>query len=421
MKVLVINHCSTNKGDKAVLEFVLHELTANGVKLISVSANEPSCCQALLRDGMPSVRYVPWGWNIQKNRNPGFVSRIIRRLKQVFYSLTYALIRHHLICGTRPWYLPFCCNRDFWRELQSADIVVSTGGHHITSILAPQAISPQTFEMALALLAGKPLFLWSQSIGPFEFETDDNRLFIKEILTRSVAIYTRDQRSLDELNYLGVPDNKIRQTYESVLGLSNLLDSLKKPSERSLLVGISVYSVQGRSVEEHAKYVNSLRDIVNHVIDLGHRVQFFPMQVKGEDADDRPCIEAVLNAVSTPDRCSVVNDFKSMLEHIMEVAKCRLFIGHKTHSVIMALITGTPLIAIAYHPKTIDFMQQFGLSANCLNDIVLNGPRLIEMFNKMQPEIDKIGAIQLSKSKSMGDIVRGDFQEMLGEKNPRWS
>ena len=41
MKVLVINQCSTNKGDRAVLFFVLRELARNGVDQITVSASNP--------------------------------------------------------------------------------------------------------------------------------------------------------------------------------------------------------------------------------------------------------------------------------------------------------------------------------------------------------------------------------------------
>lgn len=418
MKVLVINHCSTNKGDKAVLEFVLNELAANGIRHITVSANEPTCCHATTTEDRGEVRYVPWGWNGARNRSNGLIARLRNRLMREFYPRSYSIVRRNLLRGTKPTFLARLCNRKFWRALQSADIVVSTGGHHVTSILAPQAISPQTFEMGMALLAGKPLLLWSQSIGPFEFTDDENRLFIREILSQSTGIYIRDKRSFAEIERLGISNAKTKVTFESVLGFGGHLDNLNKPSEREPIVGIAVYSAQARTDQEQAAYVGALREIVDHVTYAGYRIQFFPMQLEGEVADDRPCIEAVLQTVRDRNLCSVYKDAPTMLEHIGDVGKCRFFIGHKTHSVIIALVTGTPLLAIAYHPKTYDFMDQFGLTEHCLDDDLLTGPRLIEMFDRLQMRADAVGEHQLAQSKLMGEIVRNDFRMMLGSLPP---
>lgn len=413
MNVLVINHCSTNKGDKAVLEFILQELAANGIRHVTVSANEPTCCPGVGTSGDLEVKFVPWGWNDEQNRKPGFLSRLQHKIRREFYPRSYAMVRRRLLGGSRPKFLSLYCNRDFYKALLSADFVVSTGGHHVTSILAPQAISPQTFEMALALLADKPLYLWSQSIGPFEFQDEENHRFIREILLRATAIYVRDKRSLDELAQLDIQGTKIHKTYESVLGFGEQLGSLDKPSDRLPVVGISVYSAQTRSAEEHELYVASLCQIINHVTASGHRVTFFPMQLQGEVADDRPCIEAILETVRDRAQCSVYEEAASMREHIKEVAKCRFFIGHKTHSVIIALVTGTPLLAIAYHPKTADFMTQFELSENCMDDCHLDGSRLVEMFDRITSEMDVIGTKQLEKSAQFGEVVRRDFCEMI--------
>lgn len=413
MNIFIINHCSTNKGDKAVLEFLLQELAASGVKNITVSANEPMCCLGVKPPSHLQVKYVPWGWNVARNRNTFFISRLIEKIRHKYYRLSYAMVRRHLLNDSRIDLLNIYCNSEFFKALISADIVISTGGHHVTSILAPNAISPQTFEMALALLAGKPLFLWSQSIGPFKFFDERNRLFIKKILLRSSAIYVRDERSLNELEKLEIASNNIRKTFESVLGFGGMIHNIDKPSVRSPVVGISIYSIKARSIIEHEMYVDSFRKVIDYITAAGYMVKFFPMQLQNEQADDRPCIEAILNSVQKPEQCSVYNDATSMLDHIKEVSKCCLFIGHKTHSVIFALVTGTPLLAIAYHPKTEDFMAQFELSANCIDDRFLEGNNIINMFDRIISQMDAISAIQLQKSAFLGKIVRRDFSEML--------
>lgn len=413
MNVFIINHCSTNKGDKAVLEFILQELATSRVHQITVSANEPKHCLDVETLKSLQVKFVPWGWNIENKIEAGFLSRFAQKIKYKFYQHSYGVIRSCLLNGSRPRFLSFYCNSAFYRALYSADIVISTGGHHITSILAPNAVSPQTFEMALALLAGKPLYLWSQSIGPLIFSDEENRLFITHILSKSDAIYVRDKHSIVELEQLGIPKINIRRTYESVLGFGGNLSTLDKPSDRLPVVGISIYSVQARSIDENSRYINALRVAINHITASGYRVKFFPMQLQGEPADDRPYIQAIINSLQEPDQCSVYAGANSMLEHIKEVAKCRFFIGHKTHSVIIALVTGTPVLAIAYHPKTLDFMTQFELEENCVDDRYLEGSQLIKIFDRISTHMDIIGVKQLTKSAQFGELVRRDFNKML--------
>ena len=72
-------------------------------------------------------------------------------------------------------------------------------------------------------------------------------------------------------------------------------------------------------------------------------------------------IRSILEDVRFPQRCTVLDSDLDLAEHFAEVARCRAFVGHKTHSVLIALTVGTPVLALAYHPKTADFMKQYDL------------------------------------------------------------
>ncbi len=420
MNILLINHCSTNKGDKAVLEFMLHELAVYGVKSITVSANEPTCSQGVRLPEAVQIQFVPWGWNVAGNRHPGIIGRVIQRARREFYLRSYSVVRRSLINDKNLKILSFFCNKSFYRALKASDVVISVGGHHVTSILSPDAVSPQTFEMALALLAGKPLYLWSQSIGPLVFADNYNCLFVRNIISRSTAIYVREKHSLLELNMLGFDNSLAFSTYETVLGYSVMLDNIIKPSERFPIVGISVYSVQYRTDNEKEEYIQALRLTVDHITASGYRVIFFPMQMSQEPGDDRPCIDAVMSAARQPEMCSIYTERESMIEHIEEVSKCRVFIGHKTHSVIIALITGTPILAIVYHQKTKEFMSQYGLAINCIDDRQLRSSELINMFERLKANIDSISLTQIKKSNELGERVRQDFNDMLNRADSSW-
>lgn len=413
MNVFVINHCSTNKGDKAVLEFVVRQLIANGVDEISVSANEPACCSLDHFSGA-KLRCVPWGWNDTRRRDDGLVTRVAHRIRREFYPRSYAHVRSLLIRDRAPSYLPFCCNASFWEALQAADLVISTGGHHITSILAPEAISPQTFEMALALLAGKKLVIWSQSIGPFVFEDDDNRRFIQKILHDAADVFIRDHRSLAEMERMALPGGRPpHQTFESVFGLGGAVEPFAPASSRPPVVGISIYSAQSRTPEENDAYVRTFRELIGHAVGQGFRVKFFPMQVKDEIADDRVTIREIVDGSEHRAACSVYENDHDMISHIKELSRCRVFIGHKTHSVIFSLISATPLVAIAYHPKTVDFMEQFGIRENCLEDSALNGAALIRCFDQVVARGDELSRLQMDQSLVLRERVVGDFRAVL--------
>ena len=413
MNVLLINHCSTNKGDKAVLEFMLHEFAVYGIKNITVSANEPACCTGIRLPESLQIQFVPWGWNVEDIRYPGILGKLVRRVKHEFYSWSFSVVRRGIITKKKLKLLLFYCNKKFYNALKSSDIVISVGGHHVTSILSPDAVSPQIFEMALTLLAGKPLYLWSQSIGPLSFSDNDNSLLIGNILSRATAIYSRDKQSIDELNVLGIDQSKVYVTCETVLGYSEMLGNIIKPSARLPVIGISVYSIQKRTVSDKYKYVKILGDIVDYAVACGYAVKFFPMQMAQEHGDDRPCIDDIVGYVMHPEMCSVYSCVNSMKEHIEEVSKCCMFIGHKTHSVIISLITGTPIIALAYHQKTKDFMSQYGLSKYCIDDSLIEFSNLVDILDDCRNNMDAISSKQLEISSELGRKVRIDLIDML--------
>lgn len=99
--------------------------------------------------------------------------------------------------------------------------------------------------------------------------------------------------------------------------------------------------------------------------------------------------------------------------HLEEVNKCKVFVGHKTHSTIFALATGTPVIALAYHPKTIEFLKQFGLEKNAIDDKYLSTENLCNIFENMEPELDKLSLIEYNKSIEFANRIEKDFFNVI--------
>jgi polysaccharide pyruvyl transferase WcaK-like protein len=419
MRVLVINQCSTNKGDRAVLFFVLRELSRNGIDQVTVSASNPEYWHE--RPDFPEidVRVIPWGWDNSRNKDAGFCGKVIHRILKVILKrhINFPLVRNALIAGKRPWYLDFLINRQFVKALKEVDIVISTGGHHITTMFVPDAVTPQIFDMAAALIYEKPLLLWSQSIGPFRFKSHKNRLMVQKILSGTSRIFIRDEDSAEQIKEMQVSHGHVSKTYESVFGLCDIVKSRIKPSKRPPVMGISVYvHTRANQLKEHENNPRYFASLIDHAIEAGYKVRFFPMELQGTD---RLFIEAVINNANKKEDCEIVEGFPGTSDHINAISQCRMFVGYKTHSQIFSLLAATPLLAIAYHKKTEDFMAQYGLEEYCITDAQVSAEKLIELFDEINNNPDAINQKQEATGSEMCKQVKEDFARMIDSLSSR--
>ncbi|MBN1356808.1 polysaccharide pyruvyl transferase family protein [bacterium] len=413
MNVLVINHYSSNKGDRAMLYFLVRELKKGPVESITVSAHDRTRWKNSGGEMFSSVKWVPWGFNVEMPENPGGFRRRLAGLKHRCFPGMYSILRRGLISGKQAVPARFLCNAAFYRAMRTADLVISAGGHHITTILARDAVSGQLYDMALTLKTGKRLVLWSQSIGPLDFEDMRNRQLVRHILSGAAAVIVRDEQSKRVLQDLDLDTSRVQQTSESVLGLHDLQKDYIFPSDREPVAGIAIYGAQARSPEAYDSYIKIIAEIADHAVNRGYSARFFPMELKSGGSDDRGVIRSVIQRMKSGDKASVEDRDLDTPEHLRQVAGCRLFIGHKTHSVIFALTAGTPLIAIAYHKKTEDFMAQFDLAEYCIPDRHLNPDHLRSLFDRLSERCDEIGQLEFAGSRDFGNRVQADFQAML--------
>jgi polysaccharide pyruvyl transferase WcaK-like protein len=278
--------------------------------------------------------------------------------------------------------------------------------------LAPNAVSPQVFDMALAIQAQKKLILWSQSIGPLEFSSTKDADFIRSLLVNAAAICTRDKVSVSELEGLGGVF-RVHETLESVIGLTPLDREHIPPEERSSVLGISIYTTKKRSEDAHKKYVHTMAALVDHAVRCGLTPKFFPMALKGSGADDRPTIHQIISRSQFGDKSLVVDQDLPTLAHMREISKCKAFVGHKTHSIVFSLVSATPVLAIAYHQKACDFMSQFGLSDYCLADVDLTQERVVDLLEEVLANLEDISNTERDNASDYATRVRSDFASIL--------
>ena len=219
--VMIINQYAANKGDRAVLFAMVSELLKHRVN-VSVSTHNPSLWKSYDFYSENNVKFVPWGWDFETNLDKSFLGNMYWNMLNKLKKYTYTINRQLFLLSNK---IPFSIfrllmNQKFYQALQKADIVISTGGHHVTTLLARDAISAQLYDLSLAISSGKPTYIWSQSIGPLDFFNKRNEKFVYKVLNECKGIYLRDQQSL---KFFQKKYEHIHKTYESVFLLNSIL------------------------------------------------------------------------------------------------------------------------------------------------------------------------------------------------------
>ena len=139
------------------------------------------------------------------------------------------------------------------------------------------------------------------------------------------------------------------------------------------------------------------------------------MELKSTFTDDRVLLNQIFDKIENKNRCFIHDKDYDTEDHLEKVSHCKYFVGHKTHSIIFALTVGTPLISLAYHPKSTDFMSQFNLERFSIPDSELTISKLKKSFNELTVNIDNFGILTYNKSLDFSKLLINDLKKVLAE------
>lgn len=407
--ILLIHQYAGNKGDRAVLFAFCNMIKSKFPECcIRVSTSDPAMWNGEEYFKKNGVIFVPSAWDFQFG-----CDKVYWKFVNKFRKYTFTILRESLLLNIGANFARLFINPLFCKAAKESDLTISVGGHHFTTILSRDLVSSINYDSMATLMLRKPFICFSQSFGPFEFHNERNSRLTRMLLSSCGGLYTREEKSVEELIALGMPADKIFQTYESVISLNLLFEKWKPINEREDKVGIAIYCAQSRTQEARRKYVENMVKVADGLNERGLSVVFFPMELKGSGPDDRHMIQEILSKVQNQAKCSLIEEDMDTLKHLKAVEKCKVFIGHKTHSTIFALLTGTPLIGIAYHPKTREFMRQFGFEDNCIDDKFFDAEPILAIYDRMSNQLEKIGESQFNTSKEMALKIHEDFKSMF--------
>jgi colanic acid/amylovoran biosynthesis protein len=268
-------------------------------------------------------------------------------------------------------------------DYADADAVVSSGG---TYLVPHYNIMSKLYDFAVALLLGRPLVLFTQSLGPFP--SNKRRFLTRFILRRARLILVRDQKSLASLLELGVSRNRIHLCADSAFALApQCMTPRALPTRRPWRVAISVRDwphFKTRSATAGmTEYLDSIAGLSHYLLETGQAEVTFLSTCQGTPeywTDDSRTAEMIVARLPPPMRAGVTIDrnFHTPAQLMDEFSRFDLVIATRLHGAILALCAGTPVIPIAYEFKTTELFMRLGLGEAVLDVESITPQRLIE-------------------------------------------
>lgn len=398
MKIMIACQCGTNKGDRAIAEYLIKELQQKGVE-ITLSTSRPDLWEKVLDD---NINVIPMGYPyISKSSQGKLLSRITGYIQR---KVLDKLLLRSMVTQSGKHFLCNKLSNDFIKKIDEMDMVIVTGGHHITSLREENAFFSYTYDIGLISLYAKRYVLWSQTIGPLEFSYDKAKCFFGNVIQKAEKVFIRDDNSNKCIQKLYGKCNNLVKTYDSVLGYG----SMEIPSvlDREKKVGIAIFDGLKKAFKTY--------DVIARMLDFyagqGYTIEFFRMEYNDYELEN---INQIISLMKQKADINIHPFLTTTEEHLKEVASCRCFIGYKTHSVIMALATATPIIAIAYHKKTEDFMHDFGLGDYVLSDENLDFVEVEKCITLLEDNMEQIHEKQRLVAQQIAQHLKKDLHEMV--------
>ena len=307
---------------------------------------------------------------------------------------------------------------------KNADLIISTGGHHITEDYFPGKIG-MLMELYYCSRLAAPVALVGQTIGPVK--NIIYRKLVKTVLNRVDLITVRDQKSLSVVKSLGIT-TPTKFTADAAFSMPTVplstpkissrrvQDELSIKKETSTLVTISpreVRSFYNTSVERN--YIECLAHVADNIIRKGdYYVVFVPTctSLAGYSTDDRIISHRIVDQMDEEGARIIMAEL-SHYEIYSVYNQADLHIGTRMHSCILAAKSGTPLVALEYQYKLSELMSQlsveeYGLAVDTLtserlNDVINN---VIGNSNKISKKIKKSAGKIQNESMKNGDLVK---------------
>jgi colanic acid/amylovoran biosynthesis protein len=371
----------SNKGDAAILAGQIQDLRRERTDLTVDVMTLDYTDVGTVFEGAP-VHLSLMAPYVKRDR--GRLVRLIGGLAMMTATLVWAVGRR---ITKRSIWLPHS-----WRPavslLDDADVVVGVGGGYLRGVPGLKSTFPLLLllhQIVLVRTLGKPMLLPAQSFGPFYGGLQ--RTAFKTALRGFTNIYPREQKSAELLRAYGfdvpvdhyVADAAFLFTPEP---RPDIADTFPLEWDGRKVVGITVR--QWLDKHQQDEYEAAIAGLCQHILDAGYAVVLIPQVTSDFHADDDRVVGIRVSSYldDSPYFLNLDSDF-DVHEIYAIYASLSMLVGTRFHSVIFAMRSGVPAMAIEYEHKTSGILTDLGLDEWYLSIEELQASDLIAMFDRL--------------------------------------
>lgn len=280
------------------------------------------------------------------------------------------------------------------RAMNDTELVLSGGGSLLQDVTSQRSLCYYLGIIILGKMLGKKVMLFAQGIGPIRAKWA--RRLTSFVCSKADLITVRDKESAGELLEMGVAQDKVIVTADSVLSLtpedkgsgSDLLTQsgldLSKP-----VIGISVRPWSGDS-----KCFQALAEAASKLQQLyGAQLVLLPLQYS---VDVKAC-EKLRKALMCQKDIFLLNGKYNTEEFLSIIGNFDLLIGMRLHALVFAAVMQTPLLAVSYDPKVDSFV-------NAIGEKPVGTVEKIDAANVVQAAVDSWQKIPLKQNENIENL-----------------
>jgi polysaccharide pyruvyl transferase WcaK-like protein len=259
--------------------------------------------------------------------------------------------------------------RDFLKKIKVfRDIrnVIYCGGDLWVELYGDRMPRKSLYKMTalniIARLTGKDVYYIGCGIG----KLSGYSLWLARFSARLAnGVLAREQRSADALHMSHVqvgPDLTVNLPYFQ----PPKARTRTKSNEGKFVVGISILYFVPNPASNFPRLVDSIAKLVASMPPSEFRFVLLPMLISSQiTQDDLWASEQLRNRLGRRDVDIIVSS--SVKECVASLAGLDLLVGARLHANILATLSGTPCLGIAYRPKVSSFFHDNDLDEYCID------------------------------------------------------
>ena len=282
------------------------------------------------------------------------------------------------------------------RTLLNSSAIIDIWGISFTDTLGKNTLASRLGRgriWILGKLFGKPVIKYTSAIGPCRSKM--HRFFASLFLNRFCdLVIARDSESLKELENLKV--NKVKFCCPDTaitldIKLSSDANRLNEMRKTQPIIGISVSFQAFRRAEVSEKYIKMSSFFIERIISTYNaHVILIPNELSNGPDDDRKVASQIYSCVPK-DSCEIIQTQSMLAEEIKGIISvCDAVIAARYHSVIAALSSAVPVIAVSWHYKYSEVMNLFNQDDFIFDVSKCNTELLIDKFELLWRNRNKI-------------------------------